>query len=90
MRECDDRDVPCHRVVAAGGALGGYGGHLEAKRSLLRAEGVTVVGRRIRKFGEVRWTSPRRRSRAARCHEAARLRSLAPWRRATVNESELR
>jgi O-6-methylguanine DNA methyltransferase len=29
MRECRLRDVPCHRVIAAGGALGGYGGNLE-------------------------------------------------------------
>ena len=30
--------VPCHRVVAAGGGLGGYGGGLEAKRMLLHLE----------------------------------------------------
>jgi methylated-DNA-[protein]-cysteine S-methyltransferase len=30
--------VPCHRVVAAGGALGGYGGGLDRKRWLLRHE----------------------------------------------------
>lgn len=30
--------VPCHRVVAAGGGLGGYGGGLEAKRWLLALE----------------------------------------------------
>jgi O-6-methylguanine DNA methyltransferase len=55
MRECRARDVPCHRVVGAGGALGGYGGNIELKRSLLRAEGVVAVGRRIRGFGTVRW-----------------------------------
>jgi methylated-DNA-[protein]-cysteine S-methyltransferase len=55
MRECRDRDVPCHRVVGAGGALGGYGGNLELKRSLLRAEGVVIVGRRIRSLAVVRW-----------------------------------
>lgn len=32
--------VPCHRVVAADGSLGGYGGGLERKRWLLRHEGV--------------------------------------------------
>ncbi|MCZ7413649.1 methylated-DNA--[protein]-cysteine S-methyltransferase [Streptomyces sp. WMMC897] len=32
--------VPCHRVVASGGGLGGFGGGLEAKRSLLALEGV--------------------------------------------------
>lgn len=31
--------VPCHRVVPAGRDLGGYGGHEERKRSLLRLEG---------------------------------------------------
>jgi methylated-DNA-[protein]-cysteine S-methyltransferase len=30
--------VPCHRVVAAGGALGGYAGGLETKRWLLAHE----------------------------------------------------
>ena len=32
--------VPCHRVLRAGGALGGYGGGLPMKRALLRMEGV--------------------------------------------------
>ncbi len=30
--------VPCHRVVAAGGGLGGYGGGLDRKRQLLALE----------------------------------------------------
>jgi len=30
--------VPCHRVIAAGGRLGGYGGGLELKRRLLAME----------------------------------------------------
>ena len=30
--------IPCHRVVAAGGKLGGYSGGLEMKRLLLRQE----------------------------------------------------
>lgn len=55
MRECRDHGVPCHRVVGAGGALGGYGGQLELKRALLRAEGIIVLGRRIRAFATVRW-----------------------------------
>ncbi|HQI76946.1 MAG TPA: methylated-DNA--[protein]-cysteine S-methyltransferase, partial [Candidatus Latescibacteria bacterium] len=33
--------IPCHRVVAAGGRLGGYSGGLETKRFLLRREGIT-------------------------------------------------
>ncbi|MDQ6682564.1 MAG: methylated-DNA--[protein]-cysteine S-methyltransferase [Chloroflexota bacterium] len=32
--------VPCHRVLHAGGGLGGYTGGLERKRILLRIEGV--------------------------------------------------
>ena len=31
--------IPCHRVLRAGGALGGYGGGLERKRWLLELEG---------------------------------------------------
>lgn len=31
--------VPCHRVVASDGGLGGFGGGLEMKRALLRWEG---------------------------------------------------
>lgn len=31
--------VPCHRVIAADGTLGGYGGGLDAKRLLLNLEG---------------------------------------------------
>ncbi|MFJ3230418.1 methylated-DNA--[protein]-cysteine S-methyltransferase [Streptomyces sp. NPDC086787] len=32
--------VPCHRVVESDGGIGGFGGGLEAKRSLLALEGV--------------------------------------------------
>ena len=55
MRECRDPATPCHRVIAAGGALGGYGGNLQVKRELLRAEGLQVSVSRVRNFGEVRW-----------------------------------
>jgi O-6-methylguanine DNA methyltransferase len=61
MRDCGDRTVPCHRVVGAGGALGGYSGEEALKRSLLRAEGIVVVGRRIRAFATVRWLPGRGR-----------------------------
>jgi O-6-methylguanine DNA methyltransferase len=54
MRGCTRRDVPCHRVVAGGGHLGGYGGWDGLKRSLLAAEGITVNGKRIRSFETVR------------------------------------
>ena len=34
--------IPCHRVVAAGGGIGGFGGGLDKKRILLRTEGITA------------------------------------------------
>lgn len=57
MGSCSDSRIPCHRVVASGGQLGGYGGNVSLKRALLRAEGVLVVGTRIRQFADVRWTA---------------------------------
>lgn len=35
--------VPCHRVVAAGGRLGGFTGGVQKKIVLLRREGVVVT-----------------------------------------------
>lgn len=36
--------VPCHRVLAGGGAIGGYGGRIERKRLLLELEGTLAPG----------------------------------------------
>ncbi len=47
--------LPYHRVVAAGGALGGYS-QPALKRALLAAEGIDIGGRRIRGFDRLRWT----------------------------------
>ena len=55
MRTCHDSSIPCHRVIAAGGKLGGYGGDTFTKRTLLIAEGVSVVGGRVRDFADIRW-----------------------------------
>lgn len=57
MATCRDSRLPCHRVVAAGGALGGFGGRESLKAALLRAEGVLVAGGRIRGFAARRWAS---------------------------------
>jgi len=55
MRDTGARDIPAHRVIAAAGRLGGYGGRPEMKRALLRAEGVLVFGDRIGDFRARRW-----------------------------------
>jgi len=34
--------IPCHRVVASGGRLGGYTGGLDIKRTLMNIEGIQV------------------------------------------------
>ena len=55
MRTARVPGLPYHRVIAAGGRLGGYGGNLGLKRSLLVAEGLTVTATRVRNFEQVRW-----------------------------------
>ena len=42
MRAADMPGLPYHRVVAAGGRVGGYGSHPEMKSALLRAEGLAI------------------------------------------------
>ena len=54
MRGCARPDVPCHRVIAAGGRLGGYGGSEALKRALLVAEGITVSGSSVRNLAAVK------------------------------------
>ena len=60
MRTCGAADVPCHRVIAAGGRLGGFGGAPGLKRALLQAEGIHLRGDRVRDFASCRWTPGRR------------------------------
>jgi O-6-methylguanine DNA methyltransferase len=55
MRECRAPGTPCHRVVAANGRLGGFGGNTSLKRLLLIAEGIAVAGTRIKDWSRVRW-----------------------------------
>ena len=35
--------IPCHRVIASGGSLGGYTGGLDTKRALLKMEGADLA-----------------------------------------------
>jgi O-6-methylguanine DNA methyltransferase len=62
LRECRDAATPCHRVIAAGGRLGGYGSYLQVKRELLRAEGLEVGLNRVRNFEAIRWQGSRQRT----------------------------
>jgi O-6-methylguanine DNA methyltransferase len=63
-REARAQGIPWHRVVAAGGRLGGYGGNPAMKRALLTAEGVAVTaGGRIRNWKRLRWQGPCRTTR---------------------------
>lgn len=73
MRTCEDPQVPCHRVVAAGGRLGGFG-EPHRKRELLEAEGVWLTGERIRRWSDVRW-QPRRRTPSGASGRTSRARN---------------
>ncbi|HEX4915214.1 MAG TPA: MGMT family protein [Vicinamibacterales bacterium] len=59
LREADRPGLPYHRVIAAGGKLGGYT-NLAIKRSLLSAEGLTVAPGRVVDFARVRWTGSKK------------------------------
>lgn len=50
LREAPDPGLPYHRVIGAGGAIGGFGRSPQLKRSLLAAEGHTFRGKRLRDF----------------------------------------
>lgn len=63
LREADRPGLPYHRVIAAGGRLGGYSS-LALKRSLLSAEGLTVTPARVVGFTKVRWPASARGTRA--------------------------
>lgn len=54
MGRAERPGLPYHRVIGAGGGLGGYSS-LALKRSLLIAEGLTVTPRRVAGFAKLRW-----------------------------------
>jgi methylated-DNA-[protein]-cysteine S-methyltransferase len=56
MQQASMPGLPYHRVIGAGGALGGYS-NLSLKRALLAAEGLTVTPRRVAGFAKVRWSN---------------------------------
>jgi O-6-methylguanine DNA methyltransferase len=55
MRTSTRRGLPYHRVIAAGGAIGGYGGSADIKARLLSAEGLSIRRGRVRDFARYRW-----------------------------------
>lgn len=54
LRTLQDPSLPAHRVIAAGGRLGGFGGDPQLKADRLRGEGIIVLNSRIRRFSDVR------------------------------------
>jgi O-6-methylguanine DNA methyltransferase len=50
MRTATVPGLPYHRVVAAGGRVGGYGRAPHLKAALLKAEGLQITGKRIVDF----------------------------------------
>lgn len=67
MRDAREPGLPYHRVIAAGGRLGGYSS-LALKRQLLTAEGLTVTATRVKQFGQVSWPD----ASGAASHEATK------------------
>lgn len=55
LREANRPGLPYHRVIAAGGRLGGYS-NVALKRTLLTAEGLTVTPARVVGFTRIRWS----------------------------------
>src|SRR6478672_4922318 len=55
MRLAKEPGLPYHRVIAAGGRVGGYGRDPTLKLALLRAEGHQIRGGRLLKFEAARW-----------------------------------
>ena len=54
MKNCSSPGIPCHRVVGSGGQIGGYS-NTTLKHQLLKAEGIIIIGTRIKNFNNVRW-----------------------------------
>ena len=63
LREANRPGLPYHRVIAAGGRLGGYSS-LALKRAMLVAEGLTVTTGRVVGFARIRWPAAAREARS--------------------------
>jgi alkylated DNA nucleotide flippase Atl1 len=64
LREAAEPLLPYHRVIAAGGRLGGFGRDPQLKVALLAAEGHTVRRGRVLRYREVSWPGVTQRHKA--------------------------
>ena len=71
MRSLKIPGLPYHRVVAAGGNIGGYGAYPQLKAGLLAAEGLTIVRGRIRQFNRHRLSAVKPPGRRRERHRIA-------------------
>lgn len=53
LRQNRDPRVPCHRVVAADGNLGGFNRGVKEKERLLKKEGISVSSGKVQGFEKV-------------------------------------
>jgi alkylated DNA nucleotide flippase Atl1 len=58
LRHAAEPGLPYHRVIAAGGVIGGFGRSPQLKRALLAAEGHRFRGQRLIDFARHRWNGP--------------------------------
>lgn len=66
--------VPCHRVIASGGRIGGYGGGIPRKLQLLRSEGFALAAAAVRLPDNVFWGHMRTKIYCrVNCRTAARV-----------------
>jgi O-6-methylguanine DNA methyltransferase len=64
MRDAPEPGLPYHRVIAAGGKLGGFGGDPQRKVALLTTEGHVVRRGRVLRFLERRWPGEKPKARS--------------------------
>ena len=55
MARAEEPGLPYHRVIAAGGRVGGFGDNPQMKANLLTAEGHVIRRGRIANFAARRW-----------------------------------
>ena len=50
------RRVPCHRVVASDGTIGGFNKGITKKIRMLRSEGIRIINNRVEDFRRILFT----------------------------------